>query len=135
MSHSKVVISLEKRIDDFLKTLVPVVKYYSTINVNTDPKEALWVTSSFFADDNENYCFGGGDFIESGTCEVSIFARAGTGYVKARELADAIQDHFRVEASLDKVEVVAVGPTNEGTSGSARHWYSVEFDLEYKYFN
>lgn len=133
MSSLKVVESLEKRIDDFLQTLTPKVKFYSTINNAVEPKDHLWVTAYFYSYNAELMCYSGTEFTEVGACEISVFARAGTGYQKARKLADEIQKHFRAEVTVDETEVVTVTPTNEGSNGGTSRWYEINFSLEYNY--
>lgn len=135
MSHSKVITSLEGRIEAFLNTLTPKVKYYSSINKQTKPTEQIWVTSYFYAYNNEITCYSGIEFIEKGACEVSVFSRAGKGYLPARELAEKIQDFFRAEKTATRIEVFHVTPSSEGSNGDATRWYEVTFSLEYNYVN
>lgn len=136
MSSFAVVDELEKRVKAFCDGHAPVIPFYSTINARVAPKDDLWVTCSFYAYDAENVCYGGPGVIESGACDVSVFAKAGKGYAAARQTADEIALYFRQNPGVGlPVVIKRVTPNNEGFEGDARHWYQIQFALEYDYFN
>ncbi len=70
------------------------VVFVQTINLANSTTAEAWCTVEFFSDFTQSECFDGSDRVESGTFDVTIFVKAGTGDAAAVDLCDHLQDHL-----------------------------------------
>lgn len=138
MSSTIVVYELQDKIKTLCDGLLPPINFYNTLNLRTNPsKDETWCTSTFYAFNANNICYGGAGVIETGNCTVNLFCKGGTGWQELRAIADTMITEFRKEPLNGvgtSLVITNVSPPNEASQGDANQWYTINFEMEYQLF-
>ncbi len=112
------------------------VVFVQTINLANSTTAEAWCTVEFFSDFTQSECFDGSDRVESGTFDVTIFVKAGTGDAAAVNLCDHLQDHLwlgHLPSNLEITDTVSASEINAGDSSGLFAGWTVSFDYNHYY--
>lgn len=142
MSHPEVRSQLRRRLSEWITDKVAqgeTISFQETVNDQPSPAVTdTWITCGFYGNSNTSISASDGKFpMESGTCDVYVFTRAGTGDAKCADLAQDIADYFHNDSLNTNpnytVAIESVEPISEAFEGDERKWYGLLVSLNYLY--
>ena len=106
------------------------IPFYDTVNINVDPKDAVWFTLVFVSESHEG-TFCKPNFIEHGFVSIVFVARAGIGDTAAIAAVEQVVPAL-FAMSDPALSLINYEPVDEDSFGSADKDYRVSVAMNYR---